>query len=183
MIRPIFMSSLPQRKSPRLKGYDYSLSGAYFVTVCTHDRRCLFGEIDDHVLMLNAAGQIAAEHWLALPVHHPGIELDAFVVMPNHIHGIIVIVGTTPASSAPSHLAKPDEAGLVPTKTRLGTVIGSYKSAVTRAIRETTQIPDLRVWQARYYDHIIRNEADLNRIREYIDTNTARWVMDTYYSL
>lgn len=175
------MSTLPQRKSPRLKGYDYSQSGAYFVTICAHNRLHLFGKIEAHTPVLSTVGQIAAESWFALPIHHAGIELDAFVVMPNHIHGIIVIVGTTPASSDFMGEDRPDEAGLVPTKARLGTVIGSYKSAVTRTIHETTQIPDFRVWQSRYYDHIIRSEADLNRIREYVTTNPARWPADSLY--
>lgn len=94
------MKSLPQRKSPRLQGYDYSQPGAYFVTICTHQRLHCFGEVIEGSMNLNRLGEIASELWFALPQHHPGIELDAFVVMPNHIHGIIVLVGTAPALSA-----------------------------------------------------------------------------------
>ncbi|MCB9455210.1 MAG: hypothetical protein H6671_04395 [Anaerolineaceae bacterium] len=174
------MTQRPQRKSPRLQGYDYAQAGAYFVTICTHERAHLFGEVIDGVMILSRAGEIAEERWLALPNHHEGIELDVFVVMPNHVHGIIVltgIVGTGPALSG-HHAA--DNAGVVPT---LGTVIGSYKSGVTRRIREMQKQPDLRVWQARYHDHIIRNETDLNRIREYTINNPARWQQDIFYGL
>lgn len=169
--------SQPERKSPRLRGYDYSQEGAYFVTICTHDRAHLFGAIVDGVMVLSHAGTIAQERWLALPDHHSHIELDAFVVMPNHVHGIIVLVGTGPALSGTDNTGA-DNAGVVPT---LGTVIGSYKSGVTRRVREAQGEPQLRVWQGRYHDHIIRSEAALNRIREYIMYNPARWREDIFY--
>ena len=128
-------------------------------------------------MILSRAGQIAQERWLTLPDHHPYITLDTFVIMPNHMHGIVVIVGTGPALAvAPS--ANTDNAGVVPT---LGTVIGSYKSGVTRRIREDYQEAELHVWQRSYHDHIIRNEADLNRIREYVLYNPERWQDDTFY--
>jgi REP element-mobilizing transposase RayT len=174
------MTPYRQRKSPRLQGYDYSQSGAYFVTICTHNRAHLFGEITEGAMMLNDAGAIAQERWLALPDHHPNVELDAFVVMPNHVHGIVILVGTGPALSVATDNAGvvTDNAGVVPT---LGTVIGSYKSGVTRRIREAQNDPDLRVWQSRYHDHIIRTETALNHIREYIMYNPARWREDAFY--
>ena len=82
------------RRTIRLKGYDYTQSGAYFVTICTHERVCLFGEAVDGAMALSRAGEIAQARWFAIPHHHPNIELDAFVVMPNHVHGIVIIVGT-----------------------------------------------------------------------------------------
>lgn len=179
----------PQRKSPRLRGYNYAQAGAYFVTICTHDRAHLFSAIVDGVMVLSHAGTIAQERWLALPDHHSHIELDAFVVMPNHVHGIIVLVGTGPALSAGPALsgtnnvntdnAGADNAGVVPT---LGAAIGSYKSGVTRRVQEAQGEPQRQVWQGRYHDHIIRSKAALNRISEYIMHNPAQWHEDTFYS-
>jgi REP element-mobilizing transposase RayT len=169
---------LPRRKSPRLQGYDYATRAAYFVTICTHERYHLFGEVQNGVMILDTAGEIAVARWIALPDHHPAIVVDMFVVMPNHVHAIIFIVGTTPASSAqiPSSAKHPNPAAT------LGTVVGSYKSGVTRRIRQTLNAPYLDVWQERYHDHIIRDEADLNRIREYVAANPVRWTDDTFYS-
>ncbi len=154
----------PQRKSPRLPKYDYSQAGAYFVTICTFRRLPLFGEIRDGVMYRNSTGEIAAACWLALPDHYPHIELDVSVIMPNHMHGIIVIYAEE-ASGAPP----------------LGQIINSYKGAVTRQVRRAANQPDLRIWQGRYHDHIIRSEASLQAIREYVVTNPARWPEDTFF--
>src|SRR5690606_32371782 len=121
------------------------------------------------------AGEIAHERWLALTDHHTDIELDAFVVMPNHVHGIIM-VGTGPALS--STFGVECNAGVAPT---LSTVVGSYKSGVTRRIREKYRKPEWIIWQGRYHDHIIRSEADLNRIREYVINNPALWQSDIFF--
>jgi putative transposase len=113
--------------------------------------------------------------WFALPEHHDHIELDAFVVMPNHVHGIIILpdvnnlVGTMPALS-------------VPKSSSLSTVISLYKSSVTRHSRNANpEYRDITIWQGRFHDHIIRNEPDLNRIREYVQNNPALWEADTFY--
>ena len=176
---------VPQRRSPRLQGYDYAQAGAYFVTICTHNRAHLFGTIVDGVMVLNHAGKIAEDELVSIPEYWPQqVELEAFVVMPNHVHAILVLVGTAFLPSAAKHPApatdtqKPDTQKRVPT---LGTVVGNYKSGVTRRVREAQGEPELRVWQGRYYDHIIRSEAALNRIREYIMYNPARWREDTLY--
>jgi putative transposase len=153
---------LPQRRSPRLKGYDYAQMGAYFITICCYQRFHLFGQINDGNMQLSDEGQIALERWFALPQHHSNIDLDVFVVMPNHIHGVIILLETSPTST-------------------LGTIIGSYKSSVTRHIRQAIHAPDLMIWQARYHDHIIRNPADLERIREYVVYNPMRWESDIFY--
>lgn len=177
------MKQYPQRKSPRLQGYDYSQSGAYFVTICTHLRQHLFGRVEDGEMNLSDVGEIVSDRWYALPEHHPRVELDNFVVMPNHVHGIIILldhdvkVGTMPALS--------EEMPALSEKTpALSTVIGSYKSSASRHIRKAN--PEYRnetIWQARYHDHIIRNESDLNRIRQYVQTNPARWESDTFYNI
>ena len=149
---------LPQRKSPRLAGFNYSEPRAYFVTICAHNRQHLFGHIQDGEMHLNAKGDIAAARWDAIPQHYPDVELDAFVVMPNHVHGILVLTGASDF------------------KTYLGRVINAYKGAVTARIRKN--IPNLRVWQGRYHDHIIRNEPALNYIRAYVAYNPQVWDRD-----
>ncbi|MEO0563401.1 MAG: transposase [Chloroflexota bacterium] len=173
--------SFPRRKSPRLQGYDYSREGAYFITICTNTRVHLLGKVENDRMVLSDMGQIAESRWRAIPDHHPGVELDAFVIMPNHVHGIVLIVGTGPASSATT---TPDNAGVVPTpKAVLGTVIGSYKSGVTRIARRQGLIDDsASPWQGRYHDHIIHNERRLNTLRTYIATNPARWADDTFFT-
>lgn len=164
------------RRSIRLSGYDYAQAGAYFVTVCAHQRQCLFGDVVNKKMVLNEAGKIVRACWDEIPAHFPHAELDAFVVMPNHIHGIIVIV---------DHGSR-DTACRVPTMESFGkpvpgslpTIVRSFKSAVTRHINQSRDTPGQPVWQRNYYEHIVRNEHALNRIRNYIETNPARWAHD-----
>lgn len=158
------MTKFPQRKSPRLQGYDYSQAGAYFVTICTKNRHHLFGHVDGDKMCLSDEGDIAYANWQIIPEHYTDVDLDAFVVMPNHIHGILILLGNDTAF-----------------KTVLGRVINAYKGAVTARIRKRTDT-DMIVWQSRYHDHIIRDEVDLNRLREYVMYNPARWAEDTFYS-
>ncbi len=176
------------RRSIRLKGYDYSQAGAYFITIVTQDRACLFGEVVNGEMQLNAAGWIVHQCWEEIPAHFPHVSLDAFVVMPNHVHGIIVITehrgtacperrGTacperSTACRAPTEKFGHPVAGSVPT------VIRSFKSAATKYINTMRGTPAVPVWQRNYYEHIIRNEKSLNRIRQYITNNPARWEMD-----
>jgi putative transposase len=176
---------LPQRKSPRLQGYDYSREGAYFVTICTHGRAYLFGDVVDNQMRLNDVGAIADETWYTIPLHHPHVELDAFVVMPNHVHGIIVIhrdsVGTGRAPSVPI----PPSALSIPsfdtTKQTLGVVIGAYKSAITKAVNRRMGLRAPLMWQVRFHDHIIRDARELDIFRAYVADNPARWEQDTFY--
>ncbi len=155
---------MKHRKSPRLQGYDYSQSGAYFVTICTHQRQYIFGTIQDGNMILNDYGNIATERWYAIPDHYPDLELDAFIVMPNHVHGIICL-----------------DAEGTNFKTVLGRVINAYKGAVTAGIRKL-ELSQVIVWQGRYHDHIIRNEDSLNQIRQYVISNPQLWYEDTFYS-
>ncbi len=182
------MNTLPQRRSPRLQGYDYTQSGAYFVTICTHNRTHLFGQISDAgEMQLSAAGEIVQQCWVAIPEHFLSIELDAFVVMPNHIHGILVLqtnVDDGRGGVVGNDSTVSQQSGALfgrPLPGALSTVIRSYKSIVTRTIRAMTN-SEIIVWQGRYHDHIIRNEADLNTIRQYVVTNPVRWQEDTFYS-
>ena len=182
-----------QRKSPRLRGYDYSQEGAYFVTICTAGRTHLFGKIVDGVTVLNTLGQIAESGWAEIPTHFPQVELDLYVIMPNHVHGIVFIVdapgdtkmmrtvGTRHASSLRQPLPKQWRPNGVKSGS-LGAIVGSYKSATTKRIKRLGDTSETLVWQGRYYDHIIRNEQSLNKIREYILYNPARWPEDTLYS-
>ena len=169
-----------RRKSIRLQGYDYSQAGLYFITVCTHNRVPLFGEIVDGVMALNTAGQIVEKCWCTIPEHFPQVTVDEFVVMPNHVHGIITIgtiVGANdylplPSNETPRSLQHG-------TSRTIGSMVRGFKIGVTRWFRANTDIH--KVWQRNYYEHIIRNEDSYLKIAEYIQTNPQRWEIDTYY--
>ena len=169
------------RRSIRLKGYDYSQAGAYFFTICTRDRGCLFGEIVDGEMRLNSLGEIVQDCWDDLPRHYPQIELDAFVIMPNHVHGIVFITDVGAQFIAPSA----QDTNHAPT---LGEIVRAFKARSTRLIRKTDDgtmkqdaincAPTGFGWQRNYYEHIIRDETALNNIRRYIIENPLRWADD-----
>jgi REP-associated tyrosine transposase len=185
-------SSPYRRRSVRLQGYDYAQDGAYFVTICTANRACLFGQIVDGELRLDAFGEAVQRLWEDMPAHHRGVELDAFVVMPNHIHGIVVFAYDEGeaglATTGAQETRRADEAGLATTTTTgavrarrkrtLGTVVAGFKSAVSREARAGRIPAPVSLWQQGYYEHIIRSEAALDRIREYIANNPAKWAFD-----
>ena len=176
------------RRSIRLPGYDYAQAGGYFVTFCTWRRECVFGDVVKGEMVLSPWGEIVQQEWLATPDIRQEIELDAFVVMPNHIHGIIWIVGATPtieADGAPvgAHGRAPlpdasDELSLWRPPRSLGSFVAGYKSAVTKQVNVLRSAPGARLWQRGYWEHIIRHERALERIREYILTNPQRWEWD-----
>jgi REP element-mobilizing transposase RayT len=147
------------RHSIRLKDFDYSHPGAYFVTFITHDRSNFFGDMGDDCVNLNHIGNLVQNEWRLLQKRFPGVEIDDFVVMPNHIHGIIVI---TAAES----------------KQTLGSIVGSFKSSTSRLINALQKTKGNPVWQRNYYEHVIRDEEDLSRIRDYITNNPATWNED-----
>ena len=169
--------SLPQRKNPRLDGYDYSQDGMYFVTICTHKRNHLFGQIKNDVMKLNKKGVIARQEIESINSRWNSIYVDMFVVMPNHVHIIIMInfVGTAFLQSGIAQI--PDGQASVPT---LGTIIGNYKAGVTRLVHANE--PECKVWQKQYHDHIIRNEKSLNYIRRYVHHNPVLWEKDVFYT-
>lgn len=171
------------RRSLRLKGYDYSQNGAYFVTICAYRHANLFGLVDDSVFLPSAIGGIIAEEWARTAVLRPYVGLDAFVVMPNHLHGIIAIFREDNSANQriapavnPARKAGELRAG------SLGAIVGRFKSSVTRRVHGISKYSNLVVWQRNYYDHIIRNETSLANIREYIALNPSRWTEDVYYS-
>ena len=162
------------RRSIRLSGYDYRQAGAYFITVCTHNRTMLFGDVVNDEMRLSEAGRIAEEIWQEIPDHFGNVVIDAFVVMPNHIHGIIVIMDDHVGARHASPLHRTRQ----PSQPTLGTIVGSYKSAVSKQINKHRSTPGAPVWQRNYYEHIIRNEAALHNVRHYIVNNPAKWADD-----
>ncbi len=206
------------RRSIRLPGYDYAQAGAYFVTLCTQGRECLFGNVVDGVMQLNDAGLVAEKCWLEIPMHFPRVVLDAVIIMPNHVHGILVItdstvvgannhspvgannhspvgaknlspVGANNHSPLPSPLRSGTSANNhspvgaenfppLPSGTSgtIGSVVRGFKIGVTKWMRQNT--PYFDVWQRNYYEHIIRNEESLRRIREYIVNSPLQWMLD-----
>ncbi len=169
------------RRSIRLPGYDYTASGAYFITICTPRGELLFGDVVNGEMALNQWGRIAHEQWLASEAIRREVKLDAFVVMPNHIHGIVWIVATDNASPIPvgAYGRTPLPHAPLPRAPRsLGSFLAGYKSAVTTRINQIRGTPGQSVWQRNYWEHVVRNEESLNRIREYIENNPARWAED-----
>ncbi|MFT6106240.1 MAG: REP element-mobilizing transposase RayT [Rickettsiales bacterium] len=191
-----------RRRSIRLKNYDYSQSGAYFITICCKDKKCLFGKIIDGKMILNKFGNVAYDEWIRTAELRKNIVLDEFVIMPNHIHGIIII--RTPAitnnesfavqtnnESVGANCIRPN----VTTKNNInvtkngkcnhpqkgtsqtiGAIIRGYKSTITKRINFSKSI-----WQKNYYEHIIRNENSYQSITNYISTNPENWAKDTLY--
>ncbi|MBZ5546212.1 MAG: transposase [Acidobacteriia bacterium] len=167
------------RRSIRLKGYDYARPGWYFVTVCVQDTQHLLGEVVDGEMNLNEAGQIVRRAWRNLPSRFPSVLLDEHVVMPNHFHGIIHIVG---AGLAPP---REGDASIAPTAkvtaSRAPTLVDTvrvFKSTAARAVNVLLQRQGRRLWQRDYFEHIIRSDRELEIIREYIRTNPQRWATD-----
>ena len=168
------------RRSIRLEGYDYSQEGMYFVTICVFNHVCSFGHIDNDVVVLNVFGKTAFDAWKSIPEHFPGVELDEFVVMPNHVHGILCFTEDERRATHASPLLPGIQAGKPkgPGKRSLGAVIGSYKSAVTCCINKKQLLSGTVVWQRNYFEHIIRDGKSYDKISEYIATNPERWDSD-----
>lgn len=161
------------RRSVRLQGYDYSQAGAYFITICTQNRERLFGDIvavgatprGCPEMVLNDAGTMIQTVWNEIPFHYTGTEIDEFIVMPNHIHGIVIIVAGTTRSLS------------------LGDIVHRFKTMTTKRYADGVkqsgwQLFSGRLWQRNYWEHVIRNEMELNRIREYIHGNPTQWESD-----
>ena len=171
------------RRSIRLKGYDYSQDGAYFVTICVDRRECLFGDVVDGQMRLNKYGAIVAEEWQRSSVIRREIELDAWVVMPNHFHGI-VIIDIPVGSNGNNHVGANDRSPLRDyTHPRmkpksLSSLMAGFKSVVTKEINILRDAPGTKLWQRNYYEHIIRNQDAMDKIRRYIVNNPLSWSID-----
>jgi putative transposase len=227
-----------QRKSIRLSEYDYSFPNWYYITICTHERRNLFGNIKNGKIILNKFGNVVEEEWIRTKEIRKYVDLDYYVIMPNHLHGIIIIeqsiedVGATRRIESKDlygrgelNSPKGDNSGRIqyaptkinfqsPSKTiedvgatrrvaqkeedraiqriaptkqtlisnSLGSIIGQFKSKVKKRLREISDNSDLKIWQRNYYEHIIRNEIDLQNIRQYITLNPLKWEIDEYFN-
>ena len=161
--------NLPKRKNPRLKNFDYSKSGAYFITICTHNKQCLLSQIVGQRLApaenrYTAYGEIAKEQLFLLEKRYPSVKIDQYVIMPNHIHAIIVLNDAAGASPRPT----------------ITDVICAYKSLTTRECKKIKVID--KVFQTSFYEHVIRGQDDYAEIAEYIANNPKRWELDQLYS-
>jgi len=161
------------RHSIRLPEYDYTAGGAYFVTICTANRECLFGQILEDEMHVNELGTVVLECWEWLSKQYSYVTLDARILMPNHLHGIIV-VNEDDSRKGGSRTAPT----MVSRRKPLGRLIGAFKTVSTKRINERRQTPGLILWQRNYYEHIIRNENSLNKIRNYVLGNPSRWNFD-----
>lgn len=164
----MFNKDVHHRQSIRLRGYDYSKPGHYFLTICCYQKQAVFGEVCQQQVQLNFCGEIAKDCWLKLAGQYSFIKLHEFVIMPNHMHGIIEITSRQPDSID---------------KTTLGQVVRRYKAFVTSTIRNQTQNQQYAIWQRNYYEHIIRSEASFWAITQYIRDNPKKWLEDEYYVL
>lgn len=170
------------RRSIRLKEFDYTTPWWYYVTICTDGHKYSFGKIRNGKMELNLFGKIADECWRNISKHFQQVELDYYVIMPNHIHGIVIINGRGTACRALTNANRDntdnDELFGKPVKGSLPTIIRSYKSAVTKRINEIKKAAGGIVWQRNYYEHVIRNEKELYNIRRYIEQNPLKWDLD-----
>ena len=161
------------RRSIRLKGYDYSQAGLYFITICTKNRLCLFGKIENGKMFLNDAGQSAEHYWMAIPHHYPKTQLHEYVIMPNHVHGIVGVQDFEPLQPPQKNQYKK----IIPRS--IGAIVRGFKIGVTKWFRKNTDIHT--VWQRNYYEHIIRDEKFCYQISQYIKNNPLKWQDDQYY--
>lgn len=157
------------RKQYRLPYYSYAGTGLYFVTICTHNRKHLFGDVDDGVMKLSSIGKIAGSCWENIPSSSPYANIDSFVVMPNHVHGIIAL-------DNPDGKHEIDKKKFKPELRSLSIVVRNYKAAVSIRVKE--KYPNIVIWQSRFFDRIIRDERELYAIRKYIDDNPLQWHED-----
>lgn len=171
-----------KRRSVRLKGYDYSRAGLYFITICVQNRECLFGKIENEKMLLNDLGIIVNEYWLNIPEHYPRMVLHEHIIMPNHMHGIIqltdAVVGTRHGvflqSTNTNQFGKPVSGSV-------SMIINQYKSSVKRWCNKNGH--EYLQWQSRFHDHIIRNQQSYETISNYIINNPAKWQEDKFYQL
>jgi putative transposase len=191
--------AIHHRRSIRLRDYDYAQHGAYYVTICVDQRECLLSRVVGTEIELSDAGRIVAKTWDDLPSRFPTVELDAFVIMPNHVHGILLIIdppeqpGT--ASSAPTNSLQdvpefvgaeqalpnnhPHDKSDTIERPTLGRIIQAFKSISAIACNRLLERSGVPFWQRNYWEHVIRDDHDLARLRRYIESNPGKWIDDT----
>ena len=187
------MHKRPTRKINRLKQYDYSQAGYYFVTLCIQNRVCLLGDVVNDNMVLNNTGKMIENSWRQIPDYYDGVEIDSCQIMPNHLHGIFILAGVSPRANARAgapleipdvgtgHRACPGQPQGVTAS--LSDVIGRFKSFTTNQYVNGVQHHqwppfDKKLWQRSFYEHTIRNDQDLTRVREYIQNNPLKWALD-----
>lgn len=178
-----------QRRSIRLPGFDYSQFGAYFITICSQNREELFGEIVNGEMVLNDYGELVQFTWNDLVNHMTGIELGEFVIMPNHVHGIVMIVGDEYSVGAGSEPAPTNDARTEPARTEtkrmkrqpLSEIVRQFKTFSARRINEKRGTTGIPVWQRNYWEHIIRNDEEHEAISAYILNNPGQWELDSLH--
>ncbi|MBI5436046.1 MAG: transposase [Nitrosomonadales bacterium] len=175
---PAFNPDIHHRRSIRLRGYDYSQAGAYFITLCTQKRECLFGGVMGDVMQLNDVGRLVRNVWDMLPDHYAGVTLDTFVVMPNHIHGIVMLNDVGAQFIAPNNDDGAINRGTINRAPTIGEIIRAFKARCTHGINQLRSVQGVSIWQRNYYEHIIRDESSLQEIREYITNNPVQWAND-----
>lgn len=193
-----FNPKINHRKTIRLQNYDYSQEGYYFITICTENKKCILGKIENKKMVLNQFGKKVKDCWLKIEKTNNFLKLDQFVIMPNHIHGILIIdknvgvplVGTQDSDGLSEQRKNKNSTqgrpqGIAPTKT-IGEIIGGFKSLTTNEYIKNVKagkFPSFkkRIWQRNYYEHIIRNEESLDKIWEYIVSNPETWEKDDLF--
>jgi REP element-mobilizing transposase RayT len=168
----VMQMTLPKRKLPRLKEYDYATPGAYFITICCHNRQCIFGNIvfsgmpGEAYMQYSPIGEIAKQCLLNIEAHYDNVKINNWVIMPNHVHLLIHIE---------------EQLNLSPTtKFDIPNIVGKHKAAVTRSVRNSLMHSG-KLWQASYYDHVVRNDEDYQNIWQYISGNPSEWLDDRFY--
>lgn len=161
------------RRSIRLRGFDYSQPGAYFLTICSAERKCTFGSIENGRVVESGLGKVIRACWIAVPQHFPSTEIDAFVIMPNHLHAILNIKKKPAGSDGHSR-----ENFAAPTIASVPTIVRTFKAAVARRVRETDTSISGPIWQRDYHERIIRDGKEYAETCRYIGLNPIRWELD-----
>ncbi len=175
------------RRSIRLATYDYSEAGAYFVTLCTHHREWIFGEILNEIMHLSPAGEIVKDEWLTLAENRNGVDLDEWIIMPNHFHALVMLAPEAADTTVGAiHESPSKEFSRVMTMAQrrcmtLSRLIGRIKMVSAKGINVLRGTPGTPVWQRNYWEHVVRNETELLHIRAYIRDNTDKWEEDRLY--
>lgn len=180
------LSKPNNRHSIRLKGYDYTNEGLYFITICCHNRNCLFGKVVEGEMILNDAGKIAEQCWLEIPEHFTNVVLHEFVIMPNHVHGIVEFVGANHHSpenaNNDSQNIRANNDSPLPrprgTSKTIGSLVRGFKIGVTKWFRTNTNVET--VWQRNYWENIIRDDESYEKISNYIKINPTKWKDDKF---